>query len=252
VDVVVAYRGTADLKDILDDAMMSPVKSGAGAAEFGRKLILSYLGERAGWTPDALSEVLRSVYSRRATQSILQKYANQIPQDHGNPALSLALNARDYASKNKYRLRCFVGHSLGGALAQFVSEQTGSNGRAGMGPLPGVSFNGPCMGNIAGMRRREGGGIVFAHHFLDPLSRATNLAGNGFHGKEHEIACPAYPGGIPPEAPQNQTPEQTGKALKALMAWMGEAFLYFHSMDTVLANLAHTNLASTLLEDALR
>jgi hypothetical protein len=258
-DLVVAYRGTADMKDIVDDLMMSPVKNAAGAGEFGRKFMLHYL-KRSDLTADTVGKLFERIYKTRAAQSLLASYANRIPEDHARPARQVALRAAKYAKKNGFNLRCFVGHSLGGALAQYASEQTGPGGNMmddeiTLKRTPGVAFNAPCMGNIAGMRRGHGGGLLIVHAELDPLSLATNLAGNASHGGRENLnefqlkAAPPY-GERPPDVSDlNNSRDDMDKnaAVLKISAWLGPALLYYHDIYHLRDWLLGTGLPGKIL-----
>jgi hypothetical protein len=246
-DMVVAYRGTANWTDAVDDACMVPVKTPEQARMFGWRFMLHYT-QRPDWTAEVMGNVFETIFKLPATQCALRQYANQIPPDHAQKAILIANLAQKYAQKNasgiKYNLRCFVGHSLGGALAQYASEQTGVGGQIEGGvPIPGVSFNGPCMGNIAGMRRGFGGGIVAVHNELDPLSLATNIAGNASHaGREglNEFTLKVTPkyDVPPPPAPSFPLRQALPKvAMVPILKWLGGAAGFYHDMDTVFRNL---------------
>lgn len=247
-DMVVAYRGTANWTDAVDDACMVPVKTAEQARMFGWRFMIHYT-HRPDWTADAMGKVFETIFRLPATQCALRQYANQIPPDHAEKAIRIANLAQKYAQKNasgvKYKLRCFVGHSLGGALAQYASEQTGAGGQIDGGvPIPGVSFNGPCMGNIVGMRRGFGGGIVAVHNELDPLSLATNIAGNASHaGREglNEFSLKVNPNyDVPPPSPPPFPIREivsTPVAMVPILKWLGGAAGFYHDMDTVFRNL---------------
>jgi hypothetical protein len=239
-NLVVAYRGTSDSQDVADDALMAPVRTPEQARVFGQQFMTRYL-KRSGWTPEIVGKIFGLLYSRRGVNAALKAYANSIPEVQGAFAVAVATHAGTYARENGLRLRCVVGHSLGGALAQYVSEQTGRGGKTHLDPLPGVSFNAPCMGSIKNMRPGAGGGLVVIHADFDPLSLSTGMAGNASHsnGKnEYSLSVTPYDKDPPADLiPNVSTPADLGRYIKPFSEWMGGALLYYHTMDTLFSHL---------------
>lgn len=178
----------------------------------------------------------------------MESWANRIPEDQTKFAVSLAQRAYDFCLRDKQKLLCFTGHSLGGALAQFLSEQTGTGGDTRIPvPVPCVAFNSPCMGSMSGMRRGYGGRIFSVNARLDPLSLATKLAGNATHSHEKDyvsvetVAAPTPPAISDPPGILEK---------KDFALWIKDAARCYHSMEN-LCNALMSQYPGKLLISAL-
>ena len=232
--VIVVIRGTADGTDAIDDMSMIPHISASHAEHAIQKLIIEYCKgyprHYASKGGTYVVSLVKAIFEIKNNTS-MASWANKIPEDQTKFALVLAQRAYAYCQQNRQKLLCFTGHSLGGALAQFLSEQTGPGGTAKIPvPVPCIAFNSPCMGTISGMRKGFGGRILSVNARLDPLSLATNLAGNATHSGEKDyvlvetLAAPAPP----------QISDPPGMLEKKDFAkWIGVAAKCYHSMDNL-------------------
>lgn len=212
-DILIALRGTSDTQDIIDDASMVPFKTAAEAKIFGTKFVQEYTKKNqkeAEVVAHALEIAFKYKIIERAKWLLFSERLNQLP-----PSQATELDKFLYELVNKnlgynFRIRAFVGHSLGGALAQAASENysfgrftldtlTGSRMVDKRIAIPAVAFNSPYMGTISGMQRDHGPGILCVNAALDPLSVATRVAGNESHAKFIEVVqTPGIPNSVPP------------------------------------------------------
>jgi hypothetical protein len=145
-DAVLAYRGTSNMpEDLITDLRMVPSREGSALERLLTVMAAVWAG-RIDTPMTDVSQALASGYNFFEIKSVVEKHANSAPKEQGGAAMRRLQGCLAYAADNGLKLRCVTGHSLGGALAQFASEQTGS----GEFPqaIPGVSFNGPFMGDL--------------------------------------------------------------------------------------------------------
>jgi hypothetical protein len=172
---VVAFRGTDDSEDIfVANVQMIPLVD-KGKAEEVVKVVL----EKYGSSDDALlngsvSKVLEYLLQHPKIRESIRQGANRVPSKQGRLVLS-------YFKSRRVKPSFVVGHSLGGALAKYVAHETSSHG---------VAFNSPMMGDLAGMRPLSLPTLLNVNTVGDPLSFATEVAGNLSHGNTISIAIP--------------------------------------------------------------
>ncbi len=231
-NVVIAVRGTDNLTDVMADLHMVPNGlSGERANEVIRNILAIWEGRDSSPGSQALSAAAERVFNTQGAQEGTKTYCNQIPTTHAGKAMQLAHLADAYAQKNGLTLRAVTGHSLGGGLAQFISEQTGAGGKlSDIRPIAGAAFNSVVMGKIAGMRPYGGGGIVVVNTRLDPLHLAMQYAGNKSHAwgptRQFDLDLPRF-GAKPPNEKLYPTDESYYKLFKQ---WFAVAAVYYHSM----------------------
>ena len=159
-DVIVAYRGTDDKKDVLADAQMLPLLNACMINDTLETLLVCY-GVHDSSDLEAIKGLLRWVLL--AAQKA-PDYINSVPTEQTSEALSVF---------DKFKPQCVTGHSLGGALAKVVSERRS---------VVAVAFNSPFMGNMRGTIPQTSILIANVNTKGDPLSLATRTAGNLSHG----------------------------------------------------------------------
>jgi hypothetical protein len=204
--------------------------------------------------------IFSKIFSSPGNMAI-NEWADRIPQGHSERAASLVIHAYMYTQAHKDRnihLRAVTGHSLGGALAQWVCEQTGPGGRINIKQgndssmsLPGLSFNGPFMGDLQGMRLGAGGELVCVNNIRDPLSKLTKLAGAKDHATHKSVEIDAGLFKAPPPSPYENNWTTLYSDVKSnfttykdvAFAWYGAAALYYHGIDTLVAYLESSNAA---------
>jgi hypothetical protein len=103
-----------------------------------------------------------------------------LPARYRTAAMNALRTTAQWAHEQGYHLRCAVGHSLGGAIAQCPAEIGGADR---VPRIPAASINGPCMGTIQGMRLQNSAGILTLNSAYDPLSQITGMAGNKSHAE---------------------------------------------------------------------
>lgn len=179
---VVAFRGTDtdDPHDILADAQMVPDAPPDRVAQVIPSLLRHYgLSDstelRVGGA--LLGGILNSGRARR----FIRAAGNQIPARQSR-------QASEYITSQSPAPAVVTGHSLGGALAQYISVSMA---------LPGVAFNSPFMGDLRGMPP-VCGNLVKINTRGDPLSLATEAAGNLAHGEVVLVDIPRHAGSPPP------------------------------------------------------
>jgi hypothetical protein len=240
-DLVVAFRGTSDANDMAHNARMIPT----GVTPERAKAVLRSLIN--SWektiTPSAGNNMIAGVgefaFSRAGTEPAIKAYAKRVPVAQSSPARTLAVAAYGYAHQEGLKLRCFVGHSLGGAIAQWAGEQTGPGGEIPIPGVPGVSFNGPYMGDLDGTRFGKGGGVLICNTYLDPLSRVTNLVGNSCHassGCKFDIVISDF--GKPPPAGGETQKSPSDPYLRLYKDWFVGAAVHYHSIVVLADHLS--------------
>ncbi|MCB1023551.1 MAG: hypothetical protein KDB79_04120 [Acidobacteria bacterium] len=250
-DVVVGIRGTQEGQDILDDMGMAPNLNGEIAGAAMKKMILDYV---AGY-PDSKTGaetfgfIAKWIFSKKAVRHATSNWGNQVPENQALLGRSFLMQVNNYCLSNRKRLRCIVGHSLGGAISQYLSEQTGYGGLTGIkSRIPAVAFNSPNMGTLSGMHKGSGA-ILIINARLDPLSYLTREVGNVSHAmdKAHEISNVdvGKPKDPPPPVIPNVSIEESN--LKAFKNWLPGALLHYHSMDSMQAALSTGDLGKSLL-----
>jgi hypothetical protein len=232
--VVVSLRGTQEMQDAIDDLNMIPGINGNAADLAMQKLVIEYCkGTRVEMAAiQNTGAFAKYLFSRAGVQKGVEKWGNRIPPNQARNAYTFAKQVKNLCQKEKLNIRCFTGHSLGGALAQYLSEQTGDGGLTTIEKnVPAVAFNSPSMGTIAGMRKGMGGGILCVNSRLDPLSLATKLAGNESHAKgpDYYIRVETWMMDPPPPMSPTPTPNEQG----AFNGWFVKAAGRYHSMDNL-------------------
>lgn len=232
--VIVALRGTQEMQDVVDDLNMIPGIDGTVAERVMRKMAIEY----CKGTPAQLTAVQnigafgKFLFTRAGVRKGVEKWGNRIPPNQARNACTFAKQVNSLCKTKGLKIRCFTGHSLGGALAQYLSEQTGDGGLTEIKEkIPAVAFNSPSMGTISGMRKGMGGGILCVNARLDPLSLATKLAGNDTHASDenHYIHVETWKMDAPPQIPAQPTAKEQG----AFNAWFLKAAGRYHSMDNL-------------------
>jgi hypothetical protein len=180
-DVILAFRGTHNQQSGKDDGFMAPITSLAIAKKVSSHFFRLYTGKDSSKeSSDAFGTLVWAALQANNWHKS-DWGTNMLPDGYILAAQHAIREAYDWCYKNHYGLRCFVGHSLGGALAQFAAEQ---GGKPRTPRVPAVSINGPSMGKIKGMRQNNSAGIMTLNSAYDPLSKITALAGNSSHADE--------------------------------------------------------------------
>lgn len=230
-NMIVAIRGTQEGRDVMDDANMVPVISADMAEVAMRNWVMEYCrGTPAMSAGRNLEFLAKLVFSKIG--KVAKKWGNRIPPYQARLGYTFAKQAYRVCKLKNLKLRCFTGHSLGGALAQYLSEQTGDGGLTEIPKkIPAVAFNAPNMGTIDGMRKGSGGGILCVNSRLDPLSLSTKLAGNESHAVNEKYYIPVETWAMdpPPKLPDPPTPKEQGE----FNSWFLKAAGRYHSMDNL-------------------
>jgi hypothetical protein len=184
-DLVLAFRGTHNGQSASDDGFMAPLATRGLASLVAKEFIPIYTRQSPNAdASETLAELLwRALQANKAWQRGIwgSSEVNKLPEGYLPSAINAMRTVAQVAFEQGFHLRCVVGHSLGGALAQAASEHSG----VGRIPrIPAISFNGPCMGNINGTSKDRGGGVMTINSRYDPLSSITALAGNESHAPE--------------------------------------------------------------------
>lgn len=236
-NVVIGVRGTQEAQDVLDDLFMAPNIPGDRAGAALKKLVDDYVKGHsfAKGGGDSLGFLANWIFSRVGVQHATKKWGNQIPPTQAMIARSFSMQVYNYCKANKLRLRCFVGHSLGGALAQYLSEQTGVGGALDIQEgIPAVAFNSPNMGKIQGMSKNAGGGILIVNARLDPLSFLTREVGNESHAASPKHEWRNIDIGTFEPPPRYMPNEQhTTEEYQKFRNWLLRAMKFYHSIDNM-------------------
>jgi hypothetical protein len=231
--VVVAFRGTSDRSDAWHDSFMAPNIEPAQAKGAMLGLMDAYGVPKGHSGAMNAAQAMHNVFSQA-------RFGNVVPLYQTLPARQFVRRVREICATEKLILRCFTGHSLGGAIAQYAAENTGTGGACQIPVcIPAVAFNSPNMGSMRNMRKGNGGGIVIVNARLDPLSLATRLAGNCSHAtsSRHEFSLDTEPYGVkPPSLPSTPTQDQ----FVSFLSWLGAAAGHYHSI-TGLARFLERN-----------
>jgi hypothetical protein len=180
-DMILVFRGTALNISIWDDGFMAPVTTRAIASKVAKEFIALYTRISASReSSEALASGLwAALEANKKLKAKIQDWGvNMMPVEYIGAAKNALRIAAQYAFEHGFHIRCVVGHSLGGAIAQCTSEFGGSQG---LPAVPAVSINGPCMGNIQGTKKGNGAGVLTLNSKYDPLSNITGMAGNESH-----------------------------------------------------------------------
>ncbi len=243
--VIVAVRGTADFTDAIDDLSMAPHLDGAGAEAAMKELVAAYCTNFPAHYKDAAQvpvHIAKRIFHAKSS-NFMAPWANRVPEDQARFARVLALRAYQFCQEKRYKLLCFAGHSLGGAMSQYLSEQTGPGGVLNIPKkIPAISFNGPNMGTISGMRPGHGD-ILCVNSTLDPLSLATKLAGNRDHSTKGYIMVNTL---RPTPPPQVSNPPENAE-IGQFTTWFLGACRRYHGMVELCNALMNEDPGNRLL-----
>jgi alpha-beta hydrolase superfamily lysophospholipase len=167
-------------------------------------------------------------------RGMVRQYANQVPTTQLSQALA-------YFDRCPRAPNFVTGHSLGGALAQLVSQQRG---------VPAIAFNSPFMGDLSGVVLTSSQLIVQINARGDPLSLATAAAGNLPHGRVITLdTAPFHPGprladappwwvaAVSPAAAAFIVERDQFQYHRELLSYLGEAMLHYHSMENLMKTI---------------
>ncbi|MDQ8160521.1 MAG: hypothetical protein P3B76_12905 [Gemmatimonadota bacterium] len=243
-ETVIAFRGTEDTQDIIDDLLMVPIAR-PGAARDAVESLLRIYGVSMGPVLDFMApRITEAVLQTEAVRDQVRRRLNRVPTEQVRAALR-------YFDACSPRPVAVCGHSLGGALAQVVSQQRG---------VTAVSFNGPFMGDIGGAAPMSSGDLIYVNAIGDPLSFMTGAMGHVPHGQLHTVRLPAF---RRPPVRQDSAPTWLRVVSPALaigadcadsarqyaetLRYLGETMLYHHSIDSLVPALsASARFASTV------
>lgn len=229
-NVIVAVRGTQESQDAKDDAYMAPIITGTRAEHAMMKMVTRYLrGRRSPGALNNMPQLAQKIMGARVARKTAENHGNQIPPVQAATGIRFMNNVLETCKKEKLDIQAITGHSLGGGLTQYLSEQTGTGGLIrNSPPIPGVAFNSPFMGSMKGMHYKSGGGILIVNCSLDPLSFLTQHVGNSSHATLGTVVLEPVPYAKPaPELP----PKPTIPEFKKFVAWLLPAMKHYHSMD---------------------
>jgi len=177
-ELVVAFRGTEtdDRNDLIADAHMIP------AAPPDRILgVLPALLQEYDLSDNLEMQVggmlLGGIISNWRSRLIVGTFANQVPPQQ-------TASANTYINNLGMTPYCITGHSLGGALAKTVSLNRS---------IPCVAFNSPFMGDLRGIPPISSPLVKSINTKGDPLSLATEAAGNLSHGENILVQVRNFP-----------------------------------------------------------
>lgn len=231
-DIIVAFRGTSDLQDIIDDAGMAPFKTPAEARTFGVEFMRKYTTTNELATQNiakAVELAWKAKILERGKWLLFGERLNTLPSSQMTELDKFLFRLGDEVLGYGFRIRAFVGHSLGGALAQAASENysqgpfrikdiTGERHVFKRISIPAVGFNSPYMGTISGMQKGHGPGILCVNTKHDPLSIATQLAGNASHAAFTETVEGKH------------MPRHGGEQFDGFLIWLSGELAWGHSM----------------------
>lgn len=234
--MVVAVRGTQEKQDAMDDAMMIPPMAGERSRHAMMKMLVQYLrGRYSQGAVNNTAQLAHNAMNLPQMKRYYKRWGNQIPARQADVGVAYLKQLAKRAAEEGFEIAAITGHSLGGALAQFLSQQTGSGGSVLADcPIPGVAFNSPYMGTIAGTRRGSGGGILTVNCRLDPLSFLTREVGNTSHASLGSYVVEPTPfSELAPVLPNTPTLSQLNPFLK----WLMKAMHHYHSMPNLVAKV---------------
>ena len=227
---VLAYRGTNDGSDVLEDLEMIP-RIPEGNAERTIEALLEQYGLADAEYLESAPRVLENITRMRAVRDQIRTQANRVPTGQTPQAMR-------YFEEGP-RPDFVTGHSLGGALAKVVSQRTGTRC---------VAFNSPFMGDLQGVEATSTMSILSMNTAGDPLSLATQAVGNLPHGPTITLAIPP-PEGLRVPRRRRVNPwthaargplglgtfvgdhvSSHGEYLVALARYLGAIALHHHSM----------------------
>ena len=249
-DVVVAFRGTDtdDSRDILSDAAMVPLLRRGAAQDALQALARQYNLEDQTTIARVAGRIIDVIAQTEPVSDAIERYANQVPTDQFRQALA-------YFDGIRPRPQFVTGHSLGGALAQLVSQQRS---------VTALAFNSPSMGTIQGAVPATSMLIAQVNARGDPLSLATQSVGNLPHGRVLTIDIQPY--SAPPQFRRRQlgwmdlmmpVPAMLQREWSAhtehyreIVSYLGGAMLHHHSMKNLLiALIRHRRFSVALRPD---
>lgn len=217
---VIAFRGTDDQDDAIEDLFMSPTLDPKTVDKALTKLMKMYRMNSPA--PQLLVDWLRELQRNGVVPNQAFK---SVPPLQTRQALAF------FDSENKkMKVDYVVGHSLGGALAKIVALRRGVNC---------IAFNAPYIGGLQGsLPTNIGGEIYNVNAKLDPVSRITRFLGASTVGNELTINTPA---------PRTYQPSQTGIFAGAMsyainrrygnsvndILILGHLAAHYHSIDTL-------------------
>ncbi|MGH7470716.1 MAG: hypothetical protein ACRENP_22435 [Longimicrobiales bacterium] len=177
-EMVVAFRGTDtdDSRDILSDAAMVPLLRRGAAQDALLALARQYNLEQHAVTAAVAGRIIDVIAQTGPVSVAIESFANQVPIEQLRHGLA-------YFDRVQPRPQFVTGHSLGGALAQLVSQQRS---------VPALAFNSPSMGTIRGAVPVTSMLIAQINARGDPLILATQSVGNLPHGRVITVEIQPY------------------------------------------------------------
>ena len=265
-DVVISLRGTEtdDSRDLISDAMMVPLARPGAARATLDHLLHNYHVSGPNLLASAVPPLVEALMQNGTMRDLIRTSANQVPGEQVQRALQ-------YFDRCSPRPTMVTGHSLGGALAQVVSQQRN---------VPCVAFNSPHMGDLGASAGADGGRVegmipmtsqtlLQVNANLDPLSVATAAVGNLTHGRvitvvippfheaptRHTVDVPLWASLLAPTAAYLYDTYQTVSGElsfhRELIQHLGDAMLYGHSMANLCAAIAREGRYSAMLRPDL-
>jgi hypothetical protein len=264
-DTVIALRGTEtdDSRDLISDAMMAPLARPGAAQSTLEGLLRTYHVSGSNLIAATAPLLVEALMQSTVIRAVIAVRANQVPGEQVQRALQ-------YFDSCATRPTMVTGHSLGGALAQIVSQQRN---------VPCVAFNSPHMGDLGASTGADGARVdgmvpmssqtlLQVNADLDPLSMATAAVGNLAHGRvitvklppfhaaptRHSVDVPLWASLLAPVAAAMYDGYQTASAElsfhRELMQYLGEIMLYGHSMANLCATIARDGRYAVMLSPA--
>ena len=218
-----------------------------GAARRTIEGLLQLYGVSLGLSLDfAAPRLVDALLRNSMVQARVSRSLNRVPTEQVEQALR-------YFDGCRSRPLAVCGHSLGGVLAQVVSQQRG---------VICVSFNGPFMGGIAGAVPQSSGQLIYVNAIGDPLSFSTKSMGH--LPKWSRAQCASA--GVPPRRVDSSRPSwlfvlspglymglevaDTVKSCADTLRYLRDVMLYHHSIDTLVPMVSRDPRFTSPLVDA--